>query len=173
MFSSLLSEYNILILGVGNILLSDEGAGVRALELLQQRYTFPNQVELLDGGTSGLELLPALDHRTHVYILDVVQQKDLSPGQTTIVDLAQSPGYFRQKISPHQLGLSEVLAVAEMSGTLPPNITLVGIRPLSLETGLDLTETVQDGLEKMIEFLVSDISELGLNPILREQECKP
>ncbi len=166
------SQYNLLILGVGNILLSDEGAGVRALELLQQRYTFPAQVELLDGGTSGLELLPALDHRTHVYILDVVQQKDLPPGQTTVVDLAQSPGYFRQKISPHQLGLSEVLAVAEMSGTLPPQIKLMGIRPLSLETGLDLTQTVREGLEKMIEFLVGDLSELGLPPNLRKRKAK-
>ena len=166
------SQYNVLILGVGNILLSDEGAGVRTLELLQQRYTFPAQVELLDGGTSGLELLPALDHRTHVYILDVVQQKELPPGQTTVVDLARSPGYFRQKISPHQLGLSEVLAVAEMSGTLPPRITLLGIRPLSLETGLDLTQTVQDGLEKMIEFLAGDLSELGLPPIPRKREAK-
>jgi hydrogenase maturation protease len=166
------SQANILILGVGNILLSDEGAGVRALELLQDRYTFPPQVELLDGGTSGLELLPALDHRTHVYIIDVVQQKDLAPGQMMVLDLAQSPGYFRQKISPHQLGLSEVLAVAEMSGSLPPNITLVGIQPLHLETGLNLTETVRDGLENIIQYLVDDLTELDLPPIPREQETE-
>jgi hydrogenase maturation protease len=86
------------------------------------------------------------------------------------VDLARSPGYFRQKISPHQLGLSEVLAVAEMSGTLPPHITLLGIKPLSLETGLDLTQTVREGLEKIIEFLVSDLSELGLPPNPRKRE---
>ncbi|MFP4035522.1 MAG: hydrogenase maturation protease [Desulfovermiculus sp.] len=164
------SQANILILGVGNILLSDEGAGVRALELLEDRYTFPPQVELLDGGTSGLELLPALDHRTHVYIIDVVQQKDLDPGQIMILDLARSPGYFRQKISPHQLGLSEVLAVAEMSGSLPPNITLLGIRPQSLETGLELTQTIRDGLENIIQFLVDDLTKLDLPPIPRIQE---
>ncbi|MFP4258668.1 MAG: hydrogenase maturation protease [Desulfovermiculus sp.] len=163
-------QANILILGVGNILLSDEGAGVRALELLEDRYTFPPQVELLDGGTSGLELLPALDHRTHVYIIDVVQQKDLDPGQIMILDLARSPGYFRQKISPHQLGLSEVLAVAEMSGSLPPNITLLGIRPQSLETGLELTQTIRDGLENIIQFLVDDLTKLDLPPIPRKQE---
>jgi hydrogenase maturation protease len=166
------SHANVLILGVGNILLTDEGAGVRALELLEERYTFPPQVELLDGGTSGLELLPALDHRTHVYIIDVVQQKDLAPGQMMVLDLAQSPGYFRQKISPHQLGLSEVLAVAEMSGSLPPNITLVGIQPLHLETGLNLTETVRDGLENIIQYLVDDLTELDLPPIPREQETE-
>lgn len=166
------SQNNVLILGVGNILLSDEGAGVKALQLLEDRYTFPPQVELLDGGTSGLELLPALDRRTHVFIIDAVHQTELPPGGVTRVDLSESPGYFRQKISPHQLGLSEVLAVAEMSGTLPPNITLLGIRPLSLETGLDLTETVRDGLEKIIEFLAGDLSELGLPPIPREHEIK-
>lgn len=163
-------QANVLILGVGNILLTDEGAGVRALELLDNRYTFPPQVELLDGGTSGLELLPALDHRTHVYIIDVVQQKDLEPGQIMILDLVQSPGYFRQKISPHQLGLSEVLAVAEMSGSLPPNITLLGIQPLHLDTGLELSETVRNGLENVLEFLADDLSRLGLPPAPREQE---
>jgi len=163
------SQANVLILGVGNILLSDEGAGVRALELLEERYTFPPQVELLDGGTSGLELLPALDHRTHVYIIDVVQQKDLAPGQMMTLDLAQSPGYFRQKISPHQLGLSEVLAVAEMSGSLPPNITLVGIQPLHLDTGLGLSETVRNGLEDLIEFLAGDLCRLGLPPVPRNR----
>ncbi|MFO7876326.1 MAG: HyaD/HybD family hydrogenase maturation endopeptidase [Desulfovermiculus sp.] len=163
-------QANVLILGVGNILLTDEGAGVRALQLLEDRYTFPPQVELLDGGTSGLELLPALDHRTHVYIIDVVQQKDLKPGQIMILDLTQSPGYFRQKISPHQLGLSEVLAVAEMSGSLPPAIILLGIQPQHLDTGLELSETVRNGLEDLIQFLVDDLSRLGLPPVFREQE---
>jgi hypothetical protein len=59
-----------------------------------------------------------------------------------------------------------------MSGSLPPNITLVGIQPLHLETGLNLTETVRDGLENIIQYLVDDLTELDLPPIPREQETE-
>ena len=158
------TNLNVLVLGVGNILLSDEGAGVKAVNLLQERYDFPPEVHLLDGGTSGMELLPALDDRTHLFILDVVQKQDLPPGETMVLDLSQSPGYFRQKISPHQLGLSEVLAVAEMTEALPPHITLLGIRPLCLETGLDLSETVQAGVQELMQLLLDALQDLGLTP---------
>jgi hydrogenase maturation protease len=158
---------NILILGVGNVLLSDEGAGIKALHLLESRYLFPPQVELLDGGTSGLELLPALDHRSHVFIIDAVHQKDLPPGGVIRVDLSQSPAFLRQKISPHQLGLSDVLAVAEMSGNLPPFMVLLGIQPLNLDTGLELSKPVRNGLEQIIESLLNALADEGMSPIPR------
>ncbi|MFO7801905.1 MAG: HyaD/HybD family hydrogenase maturation endopeptidase [Desulfovermiculus sp.] len=164
------SPPDILILGVGNILLCDEGVGIRAVEHLEHRYVFPAQIELVDGGTSGMELLPALEGRTHVFIVDAVHNKDLPPGGVISVDLSQSPGYFRHRISPHQLGLSEVLAVAEISETLPPSITLLGIRPECLDTGLSLSPTVQNGLEEVIDTLVNSLHELGLPPLPRNQE---
>jgi hydrogenase maturation protease len=157
-------QANILILGVGNILLSDEGIGVRAIEALEKGWIFPAQVELLDGGTSGLELLPALDNRTHMFIIDAVHKEDLLPGDMITLDLSQSPGYFRHKISPHQLGLSEILAVAEMTNALPPNITLFGIQPLSLETGLELSAEARQGMDRAVQSVIHDLQGLGLPP---------
>ena len=162
------SQPNILILGVGNVLLSDEGVGVRTIEQLEQRYLFPAQIELLDGGTSGMELLPALDTRTHLFIVDAVHQENLHPGGMIRVDLSRSPGYFRNKISPHQLGLSEVLAAAEMNDALPGHITLFGIRPKSLKTGLQLSEEARQGMEQAIQAIAASLHELGMKPQPRE-----
>lgn len=153
---------NILILGIGNILLNDEGAGVRAVELLQKRFHIPPEVEVLDGGTSGLDILPHLEGRTHLFIIDVLDKDGLAPGEAVKIDISNQPGFFRQKISPHQLGLSEVLAVAFLQDMLPKTILLFGIKPKDLGTGLDLTPEVKTGLEKIITEIQQELAKAGL-----------
>jgi hydrogenase maturation protease len=115
-----------------------------------------------------MELVPALDTRTHLFIVDAIHQEDLTPGGMISVDLSRSPGYFRNKISPHQLGLSEVLAAAEMNDALPGHITLFGIRPQSLETGLQLSEQAKLGLEEAVQAIVASLHALGIQPRPRE-----
>jgi hydrogenase maturation protease len=152
---------NILVLGVGNVLLSDEGAGVRAVELLQQQYVFPSQVELIDGGTMGLDLLGYLDDKTHLFIVDAILSTQ-PPGSVIIEKLLDPPAYFRQKISPHQIGISELLAVAAMQDCLPPAITLFGIVPLDLATGLDLSPEVNDAVAQVVLAVVKELALLGV-----------
>ena len=94
---------NILILGVGNLLLQDEGAGVRALMLFEQKYELPPGIECLDGGTSGMELLHHIEDRDRLIILDVVKSGNL-PGTVVRLEAEEVPALFRKKISPHQLG---------------------------------------------------------------------
>ena len=156
------TSLNVLVLGVGNILLSDEGVGVKVIEELSRRVELPPEVEILDGGTSGVEILPYLDDRTHLFIVDVAQNSKVEPGKTFTLDLSSSPGHFQQKISPHQLGLSDVLAIAQMTDALPPHITLIGIRPKDLSTGLDLSPEVSAGLPKAVDLLIRELEGLGL-----------
>ena len=156
------TSLNVLVLGVGNILLSDEAAGVKAVEEFSRSVELPPEVEILDGGTSGVELLPYLDDRTHLFIVDAAQNSKLEPGQAFVLDLSGSPGHFQQKISPHQLGLSDVLAIAQMTDALPPNITLVGITPKDLSTGLELSPEVQAGVDRAVELLIQELNGLGL-----------
>jgi len=153
---------NVLVLGVGNILLSDEGAGVRAVERLQERYLLPPGLELVDGGTTGLDLLPLIEGRSHLLIVDVTTSQNRQPGSVKRLDLSGSPGYFRQKISPHQLGLSDVFAVAELEGTLPKQILLVGIVPQDLSTGLSLSPAVAASLDAVVDLLAAELQGLGL-----------
>lgn len=152
---------NILVLGVGNVLLTDEGAGVRAVEQLQQQYVFPPQVELIDGGTMGLDLLGYLDDKTHLFIVDAILS-DKPPGSVVIEKRLDPPAYFRQKISPHQIGLSELLAVAAMQDCLPPSITLFGIVPLDLSTGMEMSPAVTAAVEQVVSAVVQELGLMGL-----------
>jgi hydrogenase maturation protease len=160
----------ILILGIGNILLSDEGAGVKAVWELQRDYEMPSGVEVLDGGTSGMELLSSIEEKEHLFILDAINSEKGSPGSVTRIDLSEEPGFFQNKVSPHQLGMSEVLAVTQLTGTQPRNIVLYGIRPLSLETGTELTSEALDGVRAALDLLFRDLGELGVEPARREQD---
>ena len=163
-------QANILILGIGNVLLSDEGAGVKAVWELQRDYEMPSGVEVLDGGTSGMELLSSIEEKEHLFILDAINSEKGSPGSVTRIDLSEEPGFFQNKVSPHQLGMSEVLAVTQLTGTQPRNIVLYGIRPLSLETGTELTSEALDGVRAALDLLFRDLGELGVEPARREQD---
>jgi len=152
---------NILVLGIGNMLLSDEGAGNKAVADLQQRFHFPPEVEVVDGGTMGLDLLPYLDDRTHLFIIDAVKSGN-APGTMVRLELDNPPAYFRTKISPHQLGLSEVLAVATLTDNLPPKIVLFGIEPKDLSTGLGMSPEVAENIGRLAEMVVDELTGLGL-----------
>lgn len=150
-----------LVMGVGNLLLQDEGAGVRAVAQFAAQYATPDGVELMDGGTSGLELLHQIQGRDCLIILDVVRS-----GQPagTVVRLAgeEVPALLRHRISPHQLGLSDLLATLELAGGGPARLVLLGIEPKLVSTGLDLSDEVRRGLDRMVLMLARELGALGL-----------
>ncbi|MBU0682556.1 MAG: HyaD/HybD family hydrogenase maturation endopeptidase [Proteobacteria bacterium] len=166
-----MSEPSILVLGVGNILLGDEGAGVRAVELLQERYRFSHEVEFIDGGTAGLELLGFLDDKKHLIIIDAIIGKEPA-GTVKRMILDDPPAFFQNRISPHQLGLSEMLSCAAMTDSLPAHISLYGIIPESLETGLALSKTVAAAVEDISRQVIADLKAFGVE-ITRNMESVP
>jgi hydrogenase maturation protease len=129
------------VLGIGNIILSDEGAGVRAAEALQLGWELPPEVLVIDGGTSGMEMLEDLSDLDLLVVLDVVKT-GAAPG--TLVRIAGDavPVFFRSKLSPHQIGLPDVLASLEFLGTMPAEIVVHGVEPISLALGLEMTAPV-------------------------------
>lgn len=154
-------EANVLLLGVGNLLLSDEGIGGRVVEEFQRRYLIPQGVEAIDGGTMGMDLLPYLDDRTHLLVVDAVNTGTGKPGEVVRLELEDPPSFFRTMVSPHQLGLAEVLGVAAMTGTMPPVITVIGIEPASLATGIDLSPVVESQMPRLIEMVRAELTALG------------
>ncbi|MFC1688451.1 HyaD/HybD family hydrogenase maturation endopeptidase [Pseudomonadota bacterium] len=160
------SRCPVLVLGMGNLLLEDEGLGIRALELLQQRYEFPAGVELLDGGTTGMGLLDDMSRREHLLVLDACQTGD-PPG--TLVRLAgdEVPVYFDMRISPHQLGLSDVLATLELSGEKPADVIVLGLVPQSLEMSLELSGLIRSKLGELVGVAVRELTKLGYAPAPR------
>lgn len=149
------------VLGIGNIILSDEGAGVRAAEMLTANYELPRDVEVIDGGTSGMELLGPLSGTDLLVILDAVKA-NRSPG--TVVRLAggEVPVFFRARLSPHQISVCDVLAGLEFSGDPPGDMVLIGVEPLTLELGLELTPVVAARVPDMVRMAVAELAARGV-----------
>ncbi|MBW2202181.1 MAG: HyaD/HybD family hydrogenase maturation endopeptidase [Deltaproteobacteria bacterium] len=141
-------------------MLSDEGAGVKAVEELQRRYDCSDAVEIIDGGTMGLELLPYFEERSHILIVDAVKTGK-KPG--SIVRIDDPPAYFSSKTSPHQIGLADVMGVAVITNKLPRNITLFGIEPKQLSTGLSLSTEVEQNLSRLVDMVVAELKTIGIH----------
>ena len=124
----------ITVLGVGNLLRTDEGVGVHAVRALAGRHRedMP-EVDFLDGGTLGLNLLPFIEEAISLLILDAVDA-DASPG--TVIELSGEsiPQYAGIKLSEHQVTLQEVIGLARFRGRLPERMVLIGIQPADLGT---------------------------------------
>lgn len=150
----------IIVLGVGNILLSDEGIGVRAVEKLQRDYDLPPEVVVIDGGTTGMEMLEDLSNADHLIIIDAVRS---GKAPASIVRLAdeQVPVFFKTKLSPHQIGLSDVLATLALIGEAPGGVTVIGVEPASLETGMALSPQVEARMPELMDLLVTELHEKG------------
>ncbi|HRY14618.1 MAG TPA: HyaD/HybD family hydrogenase maturation endopeptidase [Candidatus Competibacteraceae bacterium] len=155
----------VIVLGVGNILLRDEGVGVRVVETLAERYVLPPEIEIVDGGTVGMDLLDTLAGCDHLLICDAVQT---GAPPATVVKLADAevPALFQTRYSPHQLGLSEVLATLILMEEAPKAITLIGVVPADLELGAELSPEVGAVVDQAVEALVAELQGIGfaLNP---------
>ncbi|MAT44370.1 MAG: hypothetical protein CL609_18715 [Anaerolineaceae bacterium] len=150
-----------LILGVGNYLLSDDGLSVHVLERLLAAHNFPEEIEVVDGGTCGLDLLQFLEGITNLVIVDAVNAGK-EPG--TIIRLSgdQVPAYLSMKISPHDIGLPDLLATAKLRDLYPPNVIVLGIQPESLAVSVDLSPSVAAQVDTLVEMLVEETLALAV-----------
>jgi len=153
----------ILVLGLGNSLMSDDGFGVFAVQKLQQDFRFPAQVALLDGGTLGLDLLPRLEGVDKLVILDAINM-DAAPGEVFRLEGEEVPRAFANKLSVHQMGVQDLLAVAELQGYCPPELVVWGVQPESIEMRIGLTEPVKPALEKVVQGVVDELTAWGAAP---------
>jgi hydrogenase maturation protease len=167
-----------LVLGIGNVLLQDEGVGIHAIGELQRRFAFDDDVEFLDGGTAGVELLRYLDGKDRILIVDAVAAGH-PPGTVFRVEGADVPRMFHLRISPHQIGLSDVLATALISDALPGEMVLFGMEPETMTMGLALTATAEASLAKLVDSVADELLRLGhrveerLDPSPRQLEWNP
>ncbi|MCP4009566.1 MAG: HyaD/HybD family hydrogenase maturation endopeptidase [Proteobacteria bacterium] len=156
------TEKRILVIGMGNVLMQDEGIGVRAVEELENRYIIPEQVEILDGGTTGMELFEPIRHCDQLVVADAI---NTGAPYGTLVRIANDevPAFFQTKISNHQLGLSDLLALLNLKAEAPEHVVIIGMVPHSLENKLGLSKEAAAGLDKMVENLVMELADLGID----------
>lgn len=146
-----------LVLGVGNYLLSDDGLSVHVLEQLQSRYEFPEEVQVVDGGTCSLDLLHFLEGITNLIIIDAIDA-GLEPGSFIRLTGDEIPAYLAVKISPHDIALPDLLAAAKLRDLYPQNIVILGLQPQSLETSVDLSPAVAANLDLLVEKVYEEVN---------------
>ena len=151
------------VLGLGNILLGDEGVGVRVVERLLERYAFPPDVKVLDGGTLGLDLMPYVEAADHLLVIDALDV-GAEPGTIARLEGDEIPAFLSIKISPHQMGLSDLLSVARLTGTYPQDVVLWGVQPAVIDVGLDLSPIVADELETLADRVLEEMRRWGVEP---------
>lgn len=146
---------NILILGLGNILLGDEGVGVRVVEQLLSR-PLPDEIEVIDGGTAGYELINFFEGKEKVIIVDAVKTND-TPGSVYKMDFSVVQEDETVQLSLHQIGLKNVFKMASMMD-LNPEVTLIGIVPKTYQDyNIGLSDEVEKAIPLAIETVLKEI----------------
>ncbi|HIE39765.1 MAG TPA: HyaD/HybD family hydrogenase maturation endopeptidase [Anaerolineales bacterium] len=154
-----------LILGVGNILLSDDGVGVHVVRRLEEVAEFPETVQVLDGGTKGLDLLHYLEGVSHLIIIDAVEIGE-SPGTLARLEGDQVPAYLSLKMSPHEIGLPDMLFAAKLRDLYPEEVVVWGVQPATTEVGLALSEPVAARVDVLVERVLEELAGWGI-PVVR------
>lgn len=151
---------NILILGIGNILLGDEGAGIRVIESFTERFLAPSGLDIVDGGTAGMRLLDTLAGRDRVIVADAVEAPQPPGTLVRLVD-AEVPALFENRISPHQLGLADVLAALDLMGRLPGELIVIGIVPARVEFEVRMSPEVEQAVSRAVDAVAEQVSDWG------------
>lgn len=148
------------VLGLGNPLMGDDGTGLAALERLQEDWRIPPDVDLIDGGTWGMNLLPVVEDADRLLIIDAIRAGE-RPGEPIYLSREQIPRLFATKLSPHQIDMREVLALAELRGHLPADTVAVGLQPERVEFGEPLSTCVEGNLDRLVGDVVEQLRRWG------------
>ena len=162
---SLFTAENV-VLGIGNIILSDEGFGVRVVEYLEKNFSFPENVSLIDGGTLGVELTHFVTGTKRLLIIDSING-GAEPGQIFHLRNDEIKNHFAQKLSAHEVGIQDVLTILELSGKKIPHVELIGAQPFSLEAGVELTEQMEKLVPLFAEKALEILKSWGIIPAVR------
>jgi len=146
----------VVVLGVGNLVMGDEGAGVRCIELLEASRALPAGVVAIDGGTSTNELLGELEDLDLLVIVDAVATGG-APGSTVRLEGDRIRSAFSNKLSPHQHGINDLLATLQFAGRAPRRVVVLGVTPGRIELSLELSSEVAAALPGLAARVVAEV----------------
>ncbi|UCG61322.1 MAG: HyaD/HybD family hydrogenase maturation endopeptidase, partial [Candidatus Zixiibacteriota bacterium] len=147
------------IMGAGNVLMGDDGIGVRVIEVLRDKEGLPDGIEIIDAGTATLDALALVENVDHLIIVDAVKGGQ-PPGtiyQFSPDDVSEPPS---QKISLHQMSLLEALKVGRMLGAKTPRVSIIGVEPKTIAAGTSLSKEVGDQIPNIISAIMSLVADL-------------
>jgi hydrogenase maturation protease len=159
----------ILVVGLGNILLSDEGVGVAVVRRLAAEGRLPAGVEVIDGGTCGMDLLPEIAGADRMIVVDAARTGK-APGTVLEIDGEDMPAFFTAKMSPHQRGFTDMLATLDLHDARPREVMLVAVEPEDLSLSLNLSATCTQSADKALHLVRARLSHWTLENALLAAE---
>lgn len=164
-------RFSVLVLGLGNVLLGDDGLGAAAVARLERDYRSPPGVHLEEGGTLGLTLLGLLAQSDHVILVDAVKA-DSPPGTLIRLDGADVSDAVRDRLSPHQVGVADLLDAARLIDSYPLTVTLLGLVPEFIDLAVARSSSVDDGLDELVAAVVREVHSLGYTMVREPQSAE-
>ena len=161
----------IVLLGVGNILLTDEGFGVHVVNQLREDYIFNPPITILDGGTMGMELLTYMRGMTKLLLVDAINGGD-TPGTVYEFPHEEMNTYFTEAISVHEVGMQDILRIRALQEDPLEDAVVIGVEPESLELGLDLSETTQVAVKEVKERILAVLASWNVTATPSEDTMK-
>jgi len=158
----------ITVLGIGNIILKDEGFGVHIVEKLQQEYSFPEHVQVIDGGTLGMELMNYIIDTDRLIVVDAISG-DAEPGTFFRFVNAEVKAYFQEKVSMHELGIQDVLAALEVIDKPVNEVIVMGAQPFIVDAGVGLTKDMEKLVEKTKNLVLEQLKVWQVEPRLKTE----
>lgn len=156
-----MTAISVLVLGVGNLVMSDDAVGVVVAQRLRHNYRFAANVKIIDGGTLGLDLLPMFENITNLIMIDAVETGQKA-GTCVRLCGQELPIALETKVSPHQTGLKDLLAVSGLMGHSPDEMVLIGVQPGSLEMDIGLTAEVEAMLDTLTGNVLAELASYGV-----------
>jgi len=157
------------VIGLGNILLKDEGVGVHVVKAIGERYTFSPQVEIIDGGTLGLDLLHFFEGKEKLLIIDAADFR-MEPGHIAVLENDDIPSALFAKLSVHHIGLSDLLFAAKLKDLTPSQLCFIGIQPESIDVGLDMTALIRGKMDDVISLAIMKLKEWNIECVLQSPQ---
>ncbi len=148
------------VIGLGSPLMGDDGLGLCALDALRDGPAFDPPPLFVDGGTWGMNLLPVIESAERLLFVDAIRAGG-RPGELVVIEREALPRGLGLKLSPHQIDLQEVLALAELRGRLPRDAVAIGLEPERVELGCGLSATLAEGLDALVERVAERLAAWG------------
>lgn len=151
------------IVGIGNLICGDEGFGIHTINYLEENYIFPDNVLLKDAGTAGIYLSPFLEECDPVIVIDVVDI-EAEPGSMHYYSSEDVKlGNIQTKMSPHQLGLLEILEICKLRDAAPESVEFYCVVPKDLDTSLDLSDVVAPRVPEIAAKVLERLQDFGVS----------
>ena len=164
---NVLHRADVTILGVGNVILRDEGFGVRVAEYLDAHYEFPENVQIVDGGTLGIELTQYITGTNRLLVIDSING-GAEPGTLFRFHNDAVMDHFQEKVSAHEVGIQDVLALLTVTGHKIPEVIVIGAQPYDLEAGVELSDGMQKLLPQVAAQALDELKAWGIEPQEKE-----